>query len=67
MLLHGYLLEQDDQETAGQLGISRATVRALRFRGLKRPRGDAHFMAEVEAWTGAEPAWIGAPGGACGY
>ncbi|MFN8467011.1 MAG: sigma-70 family RNA polymerase sigma factor [Caldilineaceae bacterium] len=62
VLLHGYLLEQDDQEIAVQLGKSRATVRVLRFRGLKLLRGDAHFMAEVAGLTHAEPARTGTPG-----
>lgn len=62
VLLHGYLLEQDDQEIAGELGKSRATVRVLRFRGLKLLRSDAHFMAEVAALTHAEPARAGTPG-----
>ena len=56
VLLHGYLLEQDDQELAGQLGKSRATVRVLRFRGLNLLRGDRAFMAQVAALAYAEPA-----------
>jgi RNA polymerase sigma factor (sigma-70 family) len=56
VLLHGYLLEQDDQELAGQLGKPQATVRVLRLRGLKLLRGDARFMAQVAALTHADPA-----------
>ena len=56
VLLHGYLLEQDDQELAGQLGKSRATVRVLRFRGLNLLRSDRAFMAQVAALAYAEPA-----------
>lgn len=44
VLLHGYLLELDDEELAGRLGKSRATVRVLRFRGLQTLRADQHFM-----------------------
>jgi RNA polymerase sigma factor (sigma-70 family) len=62
VLLHGYLLEQDDQELAGLLGKSRATVRVLRHRAIKQLRSDAHFMAQVTALTHAEPARAGAPG-----
>lgn len=58
VLLHGYLLEQDDQEIAGQLGKSRATVRVLRFRGLNLLRRDHAFMAQVAALAYAEPAGV---------
>jgi RNA polymerase sigma factor (sigma-70 family) len=53
VLLHGYLLEQDDHELAAQLGKSRATVRVLRFRGLKLLRSDLEFMAQVQSLTHA--------------
>lgn len=55
VLLHGYLLEQDDQELARQLGKSRATVRVLRFRGLRTLRDDQEFMNELMSLTLAEP------------
>jgi RNA polymerase sigma factor (sigma-70 family) len=45
VLLHGYLLELNDEELAQQLGKSRSTVRVLRFRGLQILRDDQHFMA----------------------
>lgn len=56
VLLHGYLLERDDQELAEQLGKSRATMRVLRFRGLKVLREDQEFMAQVMSLTHAETA-----------
>lgn len=56
VLLRGYLLEQDDQELAEQLGKSKPTVRVLRFRGLKTLRNDPEFMADVMALTHAEVA-----------
>lgn len=55
VLLHGYLLEQDDQTLADQLGKSRATVRVLRFRALHLLRSDKEFMAQVMSLTHAEP------------
>jgi RNA polymerase sigma factor (sigma-70 family) len=54
VLLHGFLLEQDDQELAQQLGKSRATVRVLRFRGIKTLREDREFMAQVMSLTHAD-------------
>jgi RNA polymerase sigma factor (sigma-70 family) len=64
VLLRGYLLEQDDQELAQQLGKSQPTVRVLRFRGLKALRSDPEFMAEVMALTHAEPVRAGTAVGA---
>lgn len=64
VLLRGYLLEQDDQELAQQLGKSQPTVRVLRFRGLKALRSDPAFMAEVMALTHAEPVCAGTAVGA---
>jgi RNA polymerase sigma factor (sigma-70 family) len=58
VLLHGYLLERDDQELADQLGKSRATVRVLRFRGLQTLRADGEFMTQVAALTHAEPSLV---------
>jgi RNA polymerase sigma factor (sigma-70 family) len=63
VLLRGYLLEQDDQELAQQLGKSQTTVRVLRFRGLKALRSDPEFMAAVMALTHAEPVRISAAAG----
>lgn len=63
VLLCGYLLEQDDQELARQLGKSQPTVRVLRFRGFKALRNDPQFMAEVMALTHAEPARVSTTAG----
>jgi RNA polymerase sigma factor (sigma-70 family) len=55
VLLHGYLLDLDDEELARQLGKSRTTVRVLRFRGLKTLRDDKAFMTKLMSLTFAEP------------
>jgi RNA polymerase sigma factor (sigma-70 family) len=47
VLLHGYLLEKNDEELARQLGKTRSTIRVLRFRGLTLLRNDKEFMAKA--------------------
>lgn len=51
VLLNGFFLDQDDSELANLLGVATATVRVLRFRGLRQLRADVEFMARLEQLT----------------
>lgn len=54
VLIHGFLMDRDDDELAELLGKARATVRVLRFRGLNTLRNDDKFMALVATYSREE-------------
>jgi RNA polymerase sigma factor (sigma-70 family) len=47
VVLHGFLLEQDDEDLAQDLGKARATIRVLRSRGLSVLRSDPEVMIRL--------------------